>query len=477
MKLRQFRNTAKTGKVVVWTIRVDGRTVHTQWGEEGGKLQTGQDLGTWKNRGQANEIPPEQDALDVADRMIREKLRSGYVEGDHAVVRSRDLDLRLALPEQLRVYKPDNSLGAGLLRKMGRRDVLFTRKRDGEAYPLVVHAGQGVAMYSRKMHRHHHLEVGGPAWEDRFPRICEEIRRLNLPPETMLLGELVSRPDLDLRWDTAQVIRSKTDEALELQEARGHLHYYIWDIAWWAGRCLLTTETLGERYGRIYSLLESGNFPHLLPVEIYSPDDIDELATGIPDSILENEHEFGTPVIPEGAPPLWRSAIKVALGNAWEGWVVVDPDAQMGPEAYNLRGKDYRPAAVSGKLKPFFEDDFVLVFDPNSDFGEIDDALGQDLPKRGSWGRGKENVVGAVSLYQRNTSGELVYICECGGGITDDFIEQYSDPERYPLVAEVRYETRTYVHLGGKTNALQFPRIVRVRTDKDPDECINWRLG
>lgn len=476
MLTREFRNSSKTGKVRVWTVRVEGRMIYTQWGDEGGKFQTGEDFGVWKNRGQSNEITPEQDAFDTAERMIREKLRAGYVEGAGAVVLSRSLDLTRRLPEQLRVYKPDNSLGPTLLKRMRARQTLFTRKRDGEAYPLVTHVDREITMYSRKMHRHHHLEEGGPGWEARFPQIVEEVRSLDLPPETMLLGELVFLPDRDMRWNTAQIIRSKTDEALEMQARVGHLHYYVWDIAWWAGKCLLTTETLGERYARIYSLLEGRGVPHLLPVEVYSPDDIDELAAGISDSVLEDEHEFGIPVIPEDAPPLWRSAIKVALRYAWEGWVVVDPDAQMGPEAYNLRGKDYRPAAVSGKLKPFFEDDFVLVFDPNSDFGEIDETLGQDLPERGSWGRGKEGVVGAVSLYQRDASGKLVYICECGGGITDDFIAQYSDPEKYPLVAEVRYETRTYTSLGGKTNALQFPRIIRVRTDKTPDECINTRL-
>ena len=476
---REFRNASKSGKTRVWRIAVVGPQIHTEWGEVGGKFQTGLDTGQWKNRGQSNEITPEMDALNEAERIIRSKLREGYTEGSGKEPRiATSIDFRYRLPESLRFWKPDNGIGDYLMGKLRRDEVLFGRKRDGEGYPTVIAAEHEVAMYSRKMHRHHHHELGGPGWEARFPHIADEVRELDLPPGTVFLGELVFSPGADLRWNTAQVIRAKTEEALATQHKRGELHYYIWDIAFYDGKCLLQTVPTGERYGMIHDLVGSANLPHLLPIETYTPAEIREMASRIDTTAIWNgKHEFGEPVVPEDAPAIWTDAVTVSLANKWEGFVVVDPDATFGDQAYNLLGKDSRPARAAGKLKPFFEDDFIMVLDPNSDIGEIADVLGEDPEFRGSWGRGKrDGGAGAVSLYQYNSDGELIYICECGGGFDDAFVAEYSDPTKYPLVGQVRYETRTYKKQGGKTNALQFPRIISVRTDKTPDECVNPRL-
>ena len=69
-----------------------------------------------------------------------------------------------------------------------------------------------------------------------------------------------------------------------------------------------------------------------------------------------------------------------------------------------------------------------------------------------------------------------MYLCACGGGMDDEFRAKFSNPSSYPIVAEIRYTSRTLVADGEKTNALQFPRILRVRDDKTPDECIEERL-
>ena len=471
MRFREFHNSSRTGKIRVWKIRVDGKSIHTEWGELGGQMQKGHDLGEVKNAGRVNEVSAEEDAQNRTDRLIREKEREGYVElgGGQSLV--DEIDWSQRLPESLSFYKPDNTLSPTLMRKLERGDVLFTRKRDGEAQIVRTHEHREVAFYSRRMHRYHHLELGGPGWEARYPGVVEEVRSLDLPPDSVLLGEMVHGRVNDDRWKVGSVVRATTEKALDLQAEEGPLRYYVWDFAFLGGHCLLTSESFETRYGRIVEMLEGQGFKHLLPIEIYSPEDIYELAQHAGPVLLD--HEYGTPVIPKDAPKLWRQAVAVALQMGWEGFVVVDPEEILGDKAYNLRGKTYRPSAASGKLKPFFEDDFIAVFDPDG----TQDAEEHLLPQRGSWGKGKRlGTVGAVSLYQYNSKDELVYICECGGGIDDAFSAEYSDPAKYPLVVEVRYETRSYEKTGGKTNALQFPRIVRVRDDKDMDECINERL-
>ena len=82
-------------------------------------------------------------------------------------------------------------------------------------------------------------------------------------------------------------------------------------------------------------------------------------------------------------------------------------------------------------------------------------------------------MLGAVELYQYDAAGELRYICECGNGFTADFIARNSDPSCWPKVIQVRYESRTYMSEGDKSNALQFPRFIAERGDKDAEECVN----
>jgi ATP-dependent DNA ligase len=316
-------------------------------------------------------------------------------------------------------------------------------------------------IYSRRMHQHHHTEGPEHPWTQRFPHLVEEFYDLNIPANSIILGEMVTSPEDDNRWYVAQVMKSKTKKSLLLQAERGNLHFYIWDIAQWDGEELLPTVPALERLELAEEVF--GSAKYFVEPDVFGTEDIRQLFEDECGGALPKEAEYGPIIYPPHYPVQWKRAVAVAMALGWEGWVVVDPHSGFGDKSFTFLGKDYRPREFSAKIKPDFEDDFIARFDPEN---------GQ-----GSWGRGKRTgTIGAVALFQLDDKGEEHYICECGGGISDEFAAQYSNTELFPMVLKVQYATRTYARNGDETNALQFPRIVGVRTDKDLDECINPRL-
>lgn len=451
MQKREFHQRARTGKTRVWTIEVRGNTVITTFGELGGKMQEVRDRGHRKNIGRSNEVSEEEDAQNIADRQILLKSRQGYRPvGEEPPT---EIDWYAALPQNLCMYKPANELSVTLQRKVVSGDAWLGRKRDGEMVPIVKNALGQCDIYSRRMLLSHHLEEGIHTWNDRFPHIVEEIEsRDDIPPRTILLGDLVSEPQDDARWDVASIMKSKTGEAGRIQR-HAPLFFYCWDIAFWDGIDLLSTTPTEDRFEVLWEVFgrEWDGSSWILPVDVWRPEKVKKYVSGL--------LEPGDTVPADNL----TAASLFAKRMGWEGWVVVDPKGVLGDRAYNFRGKPDRPSRYSGKLKPVFELDAMLCWDPDN--GE------------GKWGRGKhQGKVGSVSLYQYDAVGNLVYLCDCGSGIDDDFRKTYTKPSDFPLVGEIEFTDRTFTSMGAKTNALQFPRLSRVRHDKDADECIEEKL-
>ena len=426
--MREFFNTSRTGATRVWRIVVSGDAIHTEFGQLDGKMQQITDYGSVKNEGRSNEISAKQDAQNLAERMILEKTRKGYTEDTPDQSESRlDPFAPGGLPEQLSFYKPKNSMSAKMTEMVKRGVAWVVRKYDGEMMVIVKNLQGKVEIYSRRMLKTHHLEPDR-RWVDRFEHIAREIRTNTcIPPGTVLLGEMVADYYTDDRWHVAQVIKSKTDKANRLQQERP-LSYVIWDVAWWEGRQLLSETEL--RFRLDHADLCAGKW-------VKSAECIAEYS-GV------------------------SGLMETASMNGWEGFVVVDPYSTYGDRAYNLRGKPDRPAGCC-KLKPVFEDDFLALWAPSEGIG--------------SYGRGRNTgKLGSVELYQYDSDGEPVYICDMGNGWTKEFIQKNSTEDCWPKVVQVKYESRTYVSRGDKTNALQFPRFVSERLDKDMEECINPEL-
>ena len=436
---------SRSPKPRLWEVNVTGDTINTTWGQQDGKMQSASEKAKGVNLGKANAKSPQVYALECAVDMIRRKRWEGYREWDpssgklleDAVVTEMDFD---NLPPTLSFYKPDNSMGAGITKKAAAGGVWYSRKRNGECYILARGTG-APKLYSRRILRQHHLEVGTPyTWDDRFPHIIANAAA-TMPPNSILLGELVVSDgnNKDLPYDMDRWLKVLTPEALEMQKTARLPQLYVWDVAFWNGVPLVKEAPVSIRYELLCELYRT-NAP-ITPVEFFNSD------------YFHNSTD---------------NAIGFAKEHKWEGFVVVVPEDSYGDVAYNFAGKPRRPGSSCAKLKPVFEDDFIAYWDPAKGYGEY--STKQKYATNG------KNGIESIALFQFNSHGQMVFISMCASGLKDNQKKEWADPQFWPVVVKVEYTDRRYISDGDETNSLDFPRFIEKRTDKLIVECVNPKL-
>jgi hypothetical protein len=464
---RQFRqHHGRADRPTVWEIRVEGPRVFTRHGLLDGAMQETDYTGKVKNAGRANAITAEQDAIAEARRDARKKWDfegyDEYVSGVNVDRRHENISIHhllTNLPGSFCLYKPKNNIDdqPKLLEKARKGKALYTLKRDGVAKWVVVDYYGNVQIYSRRSRPWQDKE--GPKelpdgtldassvvlWSARFPHLVEAVKKLNLPPGSMMACELVLPGDDNFPY-VSGLTKGYTARALEDMATKGYPSLYWWDIPFFRGEDYVSTKTVRERYDLIkHYHAVSATHPWIQPIEYM---------------------EFETP----------EAASEYAKANGIEGFVVVDPDGVYGDKGWNLKGKPDRPGTCA-KLKPRHEDDFIAMWDPDKKVGE--------------WGTGKHEAnktvqlpdgssvvhagVGSIALYQKNDAGELVFTSNCSSGM-DYAFQARLRKESFPFVCQVEYTERTYTSDGEKTNALRHPTFLRCRDDKTVDECVNGRL-
>jgi hypothetical protein len=124
-------------------------------------------------------------------------------------------------------------------------------------------------------------------------------------------------------------------------------------------------------------------------------------------------------------------------------------------EDFTFNGKAYRPN-ILWKSKPKYEDDFIVRFDPDNGIGD--------------YGNGKnKSKIKNVQIYQLDKNGKEVCLGKCGGGLSDEQRDFYTNTKLFPRVWRIEYDS---VQPG--TGALRFPVFNSDRTlsgDKSIDEC------
>lgn len=448
-----------------WRIAVKGDKIFTEWGsidKQGAHSKHGATTdipGPKGKEGTKAYYTAEENAVFNAERLIRKKKEEGYVELGAEASSANEIDFRKPLPKNLAFSKPQNSIEPEKLAKI-KSVAIFTRKVNGMAAIIYSDCDGVFSIYSRRM-------------EDctsKFPHAIEDLQRMKIPKSTILLAEaFMGSGDTKEDFNKMQsIMNAKTKHALAMQEQLGPVNFYIYRLPVWRGVPIEQTSTNAEWIEQMENLLGD----RVLRTNYFSL--LETFRGGI------------------------DKAKEIALKQGYEGWVVYQGDGTMGDKSFSFHGKPDRPNCC-WKVKYHSEDDFCARWDPKREVSgghckngcQYDDhkqvqkcnttghcpKCGKKLVGDGTFGSGKHSgVVGTLSLYQYTPSGVPVYICEVGTGMTDEERAELADVTKYPLTVQVIYDDRRYRSKGDSSNALLFPRVGRIREDKEPRECVNEEL-
>lgn len=428
--MREFRKT--TGRLlrpVIWRIFIDSndpKTYIIQWGLQDGVMQETQDTpGTCGVKGHSDYQTAEDYAIFCMNREIRKKIEQGYIEyiyGKPINEVVSVIDFTKALPKNLCFCKPVKKIPEKLLVELYRKNrIIWTLKRDGMMH-IAVNQGGKWQIYSRRM----------DLVTEKYPHIILALEDLCLPNNTILLGEMCffNNDGSDNFKNVSRICQSKSDLALAYQgfqdfPARkknefvlGKLHYYVFDIAFYGGRDLISNESVGKRLDILDNIFRKTDNKYIVPVEICHTS---------PDKDLE-----------------FAKLLKI------EGFVILDINARYGDKAYSFDGKAQRPGGI-WKRKPKYEDEFIIT-------GYYEGT-----------GRNRGRLGGFTLEQIHPETGNRINCGKCGGGFTD---KQRIDFLKLDLVGKtikVEFDSRQFENNG--IYALRFPEF-RGLSDKVPEECI-----
>lgn len=413
---------AKTGKIKVWAGQVVAQgdsgypEIHYEWGLLDGKKQLTIDvISKGVNEGKVNETTPLQQANLELERKIVKKKKEGYSEELESVHQEHSIDFSQPLPKELCFYKPKNSIDEKKIKALEKnKQAVYTVKRNGMMHIIRTSDALGTEIYSRRM----------DVVTANYPHLVNAFDKL--PKGTILLGEMIllDGTGRDSLNKASKVCRCDAEKSIERQEKWGKAIYYIFDVAFYKEECLLTSMPFKDRLEKIKELTALCNSEYVEPIEV-----------------VDKSH---------------AEALKEMEERSMEGLVVWDRDGVMSNDtAFTFNGKPYRPNML-WKSKPTYEDDFIVRYDPENGVGLV--------------GKGKNyGKLGSVYCYQLDEEGNEVFLGKCGGGLSDELREFYTNAS-YPRVWRIEYDSAQ-----PGTGALQFPRFSADRTelgDKEMHECL-----
>ena len=284
------------------------------------------------------------------------------------------------------------------LEKEGK--VIYTRKRDGNR--LFAATTNRIRLYTSGIN-----DV-----TDNYPHIIAEIKKMKLPKDTLLDGEVFVQVDgKDNLPLIGSIMKNKPEKSKEIQKSNP-AHYMIFDVPVLEGKELFK-ETNLERIQTVHRFFSRAKFSpkFIFPVEILTC-------------------------------PL-KEAQEIVRANNWEGLVIYVKD---GVSDFRVDGRPNPRPKTCWKWKPLKEDDFIVrekIWVPEGDNQRL-----------------KEVVLTQIDF----ETGKEFYCAKLGG--FEKEIKKYLADAELPLVMQVEFMSR---HESGK---LREPRFMRLRDDKKPDECI-----
>ncbi|NNL47204.1 MAG: hypothetical protein HKO76_02445 [Acidimicrobiia bacterium] len=463
--MRRFvKEDTRSSQPRVWEIEVKGNRVFTYWGQRGGEMTQTVEEFDGVNIGKKNEKSPGKVAEEKAEVKILSKLRGNYYEVNPAtwepLTAPHATGMNFQTPlEGTRLYKPQQHPCSPMKKKMLEGKAWFTRKIDGMNHPILIDEDGYPRMYTANFLPSHKDESGQNTWLDRYPQIEAELMQMDLPPRTLLMGELCTCPatnscyvdsQLGLRVDhfnhVGSVVKSLTERAIGIQKEDGWLGYCVYDVAYWGGDFLLDSMPSARRWMLLEGLLvdrEKFQYLGMPDVITFLPD-----GSGFRLASLDLKHDLEVEFDDTDNPV--NDILDFARNMGWEGYVVRDPSDHCGDRGIAFGGTHERPPSIC-KIKPKREGDFIVRWDPDQGIGE--------------WGRGrKAGGVGSAMAYLWDGKKE-VEVGKVGGGLTDEDVMGFADPGLYPMVWEVEFTDWT------PKGKLREPRFKRLRPDKALVDC------
>jgi len=372
------------GTVKVWRCWIVGDYVHSEWGQQDGKMST------TKERG----------AADLFNKKVKKRKDRGYVEHLDTVVESIEVSGVTMnfdrLPRSFAPAKPFKEFNPAEVAQWEKDGLLYIqRKRDGMRHYLVSDSNGVIRIYSSGKH-------------DMTEHLKPLLTGLELPPQSVLDVELVVTEPGPKAKDgfltVSGIARSLPKRAREMialaQRNDEKVQLFAFDLLWWDGDPIYK-----EVYMKRYRLLS---------------DVIQRMSWKVNGIAVENLVRMPLLTHPGGLKATLAEAIDLVKKNKWEGLVIWRKDQAT---VVQVNGTPKR--VNCWKVKPVGEEDVV--------------ALGFEK------GKGKNaNVVGKFFISDRISEGdgEWVPMGRCGTGLDDKTRREALD-WKYPCVIQIEYDQKS----------------------------------
>jgi ATP-dependent DNA ligase len=388
------------------------------WGLIGGKFQETSNTYDYINKGKANQLDPEQAAISDYNRIIQTKTKEGYIITD-SLDELPDLDSDEMdfdnIPLEFCCSKPNTKISDKKLDLMIKKGTSrLNVKYNGLCHFILITSDNEIKIYTRRMDEH----------TLKYPDLVESIEKQNFPPNTLLIGELIIDPNLEIPHMEgfkliSQISKSNTvkgklkdDLTKAFNYQKEHkVRYAIFNVLYY------DSEPIWQKpYGYIIENLIS-NFPF-----VYDDDII-----------------FQPEVLNFNSATEVRKRAKEII-EMTEGFVAWDLDQSV---EVSFNGKPKRRACY--KIKASRDDD-VIAYNWKEGTG---DHQGQ---------------IGSLLIGKFDENGNMIDMGRVGSGLLD----KDCDPNdwEFPCVIEIEYDQRF------PTGKYQFPRFTKIHEDKIPSDII-----
>jgi ATP-dependent DNA ligase len=458
--MREFRKTTgRSVRPLVWRIGVDPTDPEAyvvRWGVLNGAMQETKDIpGACGVEGHADYQTAEEYVDFCIDREIRKKNEQGYIEyidGEPVGKVACDIDFAEPLPKNLCFFKPKKEISDKKLKKLDAEGkIVWTLKRDGMMHISVKRQGTW-EIYSRRI----------DLVTDHYPHVVESLETLDLPDNTILLGEmcLLNDDGSDNFLGISSICRSKTDLALAYQgladfpkrkkdkKVLDKVCYYVFDIAFYNGADLISNETTLRRLIILKEIFEKLDKRLRVNTGRKATKELIIKESKLRESMLRKHFIAPVKIYYTSA----EDDLELAKSLRAEGFVALDVTAKYGDRAYSFDGKAQRPSGI-WKRKPSYEDEFIIT----------------------GWykgtGRNRDRLGGFTIAQYHPDTGELLDCGKCGGGLSDKQREEFFESGDKMINQTIKIEFDSRQPPNGDVHALRFPEY-KGHADKSIDECI-----